>query len=86
MSEIGSQPNRRSLLKGGSYENNNCSCYVSRNIIYDDKHPCERYKNVTVEVCRAGKKGDKNVNFNIQRVKVPYLDEEERNIVIIETK
>ena len=39
------------------------------------------------EVSRLkGKKGDKNVNFNIQRVKVPYLDEEERNIVIIETK
>ncbi len=39
------------------------------------------------EVSRLkGKNSKKNVNFNIQRVKVPYLDEEERNIVIIETK
>lgn len=29
---------------------------------------------------------DKGVNLHIQRVKVPYLDKEERNIVIIETK
>lgn len=39
------------------------------------------------EVSRLkGKNSKKNIDFNIQRVKVPYLDEEERNIVIIETK
>ena len=39
------------------------------------------------EVSRLkGKNSNKGMNLNIQHVKVPYLDEEERNIVIIETK
>ena len=39
------------------------------------------------EVSRLKRKNsNKGMNLNIQHVKVPYLDEEERNIVIIETK
>jgi len=39
------------------------------------------------EVSRLKRKNsNKEMNLNIQHVKVPYLDEEERNIVIIETK
>lgn len=47
-----------------------------------------KIREIEKEVARLKGKAAKNkdMNLHIQKVKVPYLDEEERNIVIIETK
>ncbi|KPJ88359.1 MAG: hypothetical protein AMS17_05805 [Spirochaetes bacterium DG_61] len=47
-----------------------------------------RITEIEKEVSRLKEKtaGGKSLNLSIQRVRVPFLDEEERNIVIIETK
>jgi len=39
-----------------------------------------------MERLKESSSADKGMHIDIQRVKVPYLDKEERNIVIIKTK